>query len=208
SIILPTDIAGKQVKWKKNDDPHGPMLAVFGVIIMIAVTVGQKEDKKKKKKARMKELSIDYPDILSKLSLYIGAGFSVKKSFENIAAIYNKDILEKRRTRTAGYEGICELVRRIEDGAGEMEAYRYFAVKMDHKDYRKLVLLLTQNIKKGSRDLIDRLNEEETNAFEERKARAKIAGEEASTKLLLPMMGLLGVVMLVLIVPALMNMNI
>jgi len=44
-------------------------------------------------------------------------------------------------------------------------------------------------------------------AFEERKALAKRQGEEAGTKLLLPMMGMLVVVMVIVIAPALMSMQ-
>ena len=44
-------------------------------------------------------------------------------------------------------------------------------------------------------------------AFENRKALARKQGEEAGTKLLLPMIGMLGVVMVIVIAPALMSMQ-
>lgn len=51
------------------------------------------------------------------------------------------------------------------------------------------------------------LDREELLAFELRQNLAKKAGEEASTRLLLPMIGLLGIVMAILLIPAMMTMN-
>ena len=51
------------------------------------------------------------------------------------------------------------------------------------------------------------LDEEEREAFEERKARARKAGEEAGTKLLLPMGMMLAVVLAILVVPAGLTLN-
>ena len=49
---------------------------------------------------------------------------------------------------------------------------------------------------------------ESIQAFEERKARAKRLGEEAGTKLLLPMFLMLAVVLIIVIVPAFLTMQI
>ena len=70
------------------------------------------------------------------------------------------------------------------------------------KAYRKLAALLTQNLRKGSKGLSELLRTEADQAFEERKAAAKKRGEEAGTKLLLPMFMMLSMVLLIVIVPA------
>ena len=72
---------------------------------------------------------------------------------------------------------------------------------------KKLVGLLTQNLRKGNRGLGELLETEMWQAFENRKALARKQGEEAGTKLLLPMIGMLGVVMVIVIAPALMSMQ-
>ncbi len=68
-------------------------------------------------------------------------------------------------------------------------------------------MLLVQNLRKGSRELLDTLEKEEKYAFEMRKQSAVRAGEEASTKLLIPMAGMLFIVIVVLVVPAIMQIN-
>jgi hypothetical protein len=66
----------------------------------------------------------------------------------------------------------------------------------------KLSALLSQNIRKGSNNLLQILRQEADHAFAERKNQAKKLGEEAGTKLLLPMMMMLCVVMVIIMIPA------
>ena len=49
---------------------------------------------------------------------------------------------------------------------------------------------------------LEQLEREERNVYETRLRKIKSAGETASTKLLIPMGGLLGMVLIVLVVPA------
>lgn len=73
------------------------------------------------------------------------------------------------------------------------------------KEYLKLAALLQQNLKKGSKGLGKMLEEEVEDAFDLRKNLAIQQGEEAGTKLLLPMTIMLLVVMMIVMVPALMS---
>lgn len=161
-----------------------------------------KDDEKK----WQKELSIDYPKMLSQLSLFIGAGFSVKAAFVQVGNAYIKRVQRGYPTRPA-FEEIVRMNRRIKDGEDEEKAYKKLGESLRHKGFRKLTLLLVQSLKKGSRDLRDQLEQEERAAYDERRINAKVAGEEASLKLLLPMMGMLGVIFIVLMVPAFMQMT-
>lgn len=68
--------------------------------------------------------------------------------------------------------------------------------------YIKLSTLLSQNLRKGSNELMKMLHQEVAEAFEQRKNLAKKLGEEAGTKLLVPMMIMLCVVMVIIMVPA------
>lgn len=72
----------------------------------------------------------------------------------------------------------------------------------------KIGALLSQNLRKGTKGLSELLKLESIQAFEERKARAKRLGEEAGTKLLLPMFLMLAVVLIIVIVPAFLTMQI
>ena len=68
--------------------------------------------------------------------------------------------------------------------------------------YKTLSTLLIQNLQKGSRYLADLLEKESVEAWEERKRKARVLGDTAATKLLLPMVLMLLVVMAVIMLPA------
>ena len=78
----------------------------------------------------------------------------------------------------------------------------YFAKRCNLGCYRKLVSIIIQNQKKGTEGLKESLVTETKNAFEERKQVARRLGEEAGTKLLLPMMLMMGIVLMIIVVPA------
>ena len=90
----------------------------------------------------------------------------------------------------------------LQSGRSENEAYDHFGKRCQVSAYMKLSTLLSQNLRKGSSDLLYMLRQEAENAFAERKSLAKKLGEEAGTKLLLPMMMMLCIVMVIIMIPA------
>ena len=60
----------------------------------------------------------------------------------------------------------------------------------------------------GNRGLCELLGQEAAVALEERKALAKKLGEEAGTKMLLPLIMMLGIVIAIIMVPALQSFGI
>lgn len=67
---------------------------------------------------------------------------------------------------------------------------------------------MSQNLRKGTKGLVQLLRIDALQAFEERKTRARRLGEEAGTKLLLPMFLMLSVVLVIVVVPAFLSMQI
>jgi argininosuccinate lyase len=93
----------------------------------------------------------------------------------------------------------------MKQGIAEKQAYHNFGKHCGLQAYRKLASLLEQNLEKGTSGLSVRLFEEMRQAFEERKSFAIRKGEEATTKLLLPMFLMLAIVLVICIVPAVMS---
>ena len=69
-------------------------------------------------------------------------------------------------------------------------------------EYIRLGSVLSQNLRKGAKGLTDLLETEAEASLNERKNHARKIGERAGTKLLLPMVLMLGIVLVVLMVPA------
>ena len=171
-------------------------MTVFAAFL---VYTGKDHDLKKEVGKREREMLLDYPEVVSKLTLLIGAGLTLRSAFEKVAMDY--------KNRTYGRQSFaCEemliTVYRMRSGVSEYEAYLDFGKRCAVKRYTKLGALFSQNIKKGSLGLLPELEKEVHDAFEERKANARKRGEEAGTMLLLPMALMLSVVMIIVIVPA------
>ena len=90
----------------------------------------------------------------------------------------------------------------ITSGKAEGEAYEEFGRRCGLQPYMKLSGMLIQNRKEGMKNINQMMGVEMAAAFEERKNLAKRRGEEAGTKLLAPLFLMLGVVMVMVMVPA------
>ena len=90
----------------------------------------------------------------------------------------------------------------IQDGIGERIAYQRFGERTGVNEYHRLSRLLVQNLQKGSRSICSVLEDEAENAYEQRRLLAKKIGEEAGTKMLVPLMLMMIIVIAIVIVPA------
>ena len=164
----------------------GRELEFCGISLAIFAHYHDKEKKNSYEKEKIKQMKCDYPEIVAKLSLLVGAGMTVRMAWEKIVVDYRV---------------------RQKSGSKKRYAYEFMSegLNMLIKEYMKFSSLIVQNIKKGTKELALLLTLEAKDAFEERKNMAKKYGEEAGTKLLLPMIIMLIVVMAIIMVPALMS---
>ncbi|MBQ8559787.1 MAG: hypothetical protein IJ439_07405 [Tyzzerella sp.] len=199
-FFLPETIDGKQVEWKKKADYRGYYILLLGIIGCVLLVWKEKQDKKEAEQKRREQMLRDYPDIISKFTLLLSTGMTVKNVWTKVVKGYEE---QKEQTgKRAAYEEMCMTYREMQSGVPETVAYERFGSRCGVVTYMKFGALLSQNLRKGSRGLTDLLRMESMQAFENRKSIAKQKGEEASTKLLVPMVGMLAVVMVIVIIPA------
>lgn len=203
TLLLPTELEGSKLKWESVKNKT--WITVFFLTICAAFSVYflKDEDLKKEKKKRNDQMCLVYPEIVSKLSIYLEAGMTIRKAWEKICADY--EIRKSEGKRNYVYEEMQIAGQEMKSGISEMSAYERFGKRCGIQLYSKFSALLTQNLRKGSTKLGPLLKEESRLAFEERKNAARKAGEEAGTKLLFPMMMMLCVVMLMILLPAFMT---
>lgn len=198
-MVLPDRVESEPIVWREIiEDSSGYLLCL--VLLAAAVLYwGRSRELDRQLDQRKKELLLDYPEIVNKLALYMGAGMTIRNAFIKMGEDYRKQQKERRRYV---YEEILITCHELHSGRSESEAYDHFGRRCQVPVYMKLCTLLSQNIRKGSNDLLYMLRQEADNAFAERKSLAKKLGEEAGTKLLLPMMMMLCIVMVIIMIPA------
>ena len=173
---------------------------ILGPVICLLLVSLQKQNEQKEKEAKERQMMLDYPEIMNKLTLLIGAGMTVKKAWVKIVQDYEKQ--KDRLGIRYAYEEMAAACREMQSGVAEIESYERFGKRCGMNAYRKLASLLEQNLRKGTKGLTALLGTESEQAFEERKASAKRRGEEAGTKLLAPMFFMLAMVLVIVIIPA------
>lgn len=198
-VRLPKSWNETAIHWEYPPDTTGYSILFLTVLAAFLIFGVQKGNENKELEEKAEEMLRDYPDVVSKITLFLQAGMSMRQIFMKIAQEYEK---EKKKEKRWAYEEIVETYRELQRGVSEDKAYEDFGKRCLHPAYKTLAVLLVQNLKKGSRDLILTLQRESVEAFENRKREAKAAGEKAGTKLLFPMILMLIVVLVILIVPA------
>ena len=199
AMTLPERIGTEPLVWREIiEDSSG----YFLLLVLFAAGViywGRARELDQRLEARKRELLLDYPEIVNKLALYMGAGMTIRNAFMKMGEDYKRQREVKKRYV---YEEILITCYELQGGKSETEAYDHFGKRCQVQTYIKLSALLSQNIRKGSNDLLRMLRQEAGNAFVQRKNLAKKLGEEAGTKLLLPMMMMLCIVMVIIMIPA------
>lgn len=199
TMVLPENVGSKPIVWKEMIEDSSGSLLFLAILTAGALYWGRSREIDRRLERRKTELLMDYPEIVNKLSLYMGAGMTIRNAFVKMGEDYKKQRKERRRYV---YEEILIMCYELQSGKSEREAYDRFGKRCQVQAYMKLSTLLSQNIRKGSNDLLHVLRQEADNAFVERKSLAKKLGEEAGTKLLLPMMMMLCIVMVIIMIPA------
>ncbi len=200
-LYLPSEIDGSTVRWSKTVPKTGLLLLALGLIFSVLFIFSKIHGADRLAEKRRALLILDYPHIISKLVLLLGAGMSMRRTFEKLAADYQNSLSDGRKRRP-GFEEVIRTCAEMNRGVPESEAYENLGKRAGEIQYKTLATLLVQNLRKGSRELIELLEQEASEAFEDRKKMARIAGEEAGTKLIFPMILMLAVVMAILMVPA------
>ena len=199
---LPDTYDGKSLIYHYGEVFNFNIIPIMGVIIAILLYLQEKEKERRSTEKRKRELMKDYPDIVSKLIVFIGAGLSVRQSWESIVIDYENECKENNERRYA-YEEMVKALAKLKTGIYENTVYKDFGRSCGLRQYMKLASLLEQNRRNGLANLHSLLSMESQSAWDERINLARREGEELNTKLLLPLFMMLLIVMMIIIVPAL-----
>ena len=194
---LPANWNGKVLEWQMPYDNTGNLLAAMAVAAAFSFIVMTAREEQNARVKRYEELMMDYPGLIMKFTLLVQAGMTVRNAFRKMTVDY-----KQKNQKRAAYEELVTACNEMESGISEMEAYRRFGERCGHVKYKTFATLLIQNLQKGSRQMGEMLEKESVEAWDDRKRKAKVLGEAATTKLLVPMALMLGVVMAIIMLPA------
>jgi tight adherence protein C len=157
------------------------------------------KDLENKQKKKYESIRADFPDIVSKLVLLVNAGMTLNRAWEKICT--------ESKKKTHLYQELKTTYLQIQGGKPEGEAYEEFARRCRVREITKFVTLVIQNLKKGNGDLVPLLKLQAEECWELRKMRAKQLGEEASAKLIIPMMIMFIGILIIVVLPAVLQLS-
>lgn len=201
TVRLPDTVLDEPVTWYPDMDKRWMWIAGLTILALCGIAAGKRSEEEKQERQRERNMQLAYPDIVSRLSLYMGAGISTRRAWERIVESYEQENRENKNTKTA-FEEMCTTLHEMQSGVPEALAYERFGTRCRLPSYLKLGTLLSQNLRRGTKNLAELLAEESREAFEDRKALAKKLGEECESKLLLPMILMLLTVLITIMYPA------
>ena len=195
TITLPAEVDGKRVRAYFPKEEITGNLVGFALAAIICLFVVFNENNKRKIKDREEELKNGYTEFVGRFVILLGAGLNIPAIWRKLETGFASNISLTEEIRLTLWE--------VGNGKTEREAYENFGKRIGGTQYAKFVSVINQSLKLGQGQLLSRLEAESEAAMFERRNKAKVMGEVADTKLLMPMMLQLVLIMLIIMVPAL-----
>ncbi len=162
-------------------------LLVFYLDIEIKNAVGKRRD----------ELLKDFPQMTSKLVLLLNAGMILREAWKRVAFSGEGVLYEEMRLT-------CDD---LDNGVSEIRALEEFSQRCFIKEIKKFSSIITQNMQKGSAELVRALRQMSSESWEQKKRMVKIKGDLAGQKLMIPTGIMFFGILLLIVVPAFMSFN-
>lgn len=203
-VILPDEFEGRKLSYRSFGRSQNFALILLAITAAVCLFFKEKTDKESAVRRREDGLIADYPDLVSGFLILVGAGYSTKAAWKKMADDFVKS--EKQEFHPL-YKEMQIAVNQMETGTPETRAYADFGRRCGVRCYIRFASLLESSVSTGGKSLKNLLETEMDDAFRQRAAMARRKGEEASSKLLLPMFGMLGVVMVMAAAPAFLSLG-
>lgn len=165
-------------------------LVMFAVVILMILAIWNLSMSKIKESVaeRRDECVLEFPNMVSKLSLLINSGMVLREAWYLIANGKEGPLYELMRKA-------CEY---MDNGESDIVAIHKFGVLSDSVEIKKFTSALVQGIEKGNSELADFLLSQSSELWAHKRQLALQKGEIAAGKLIIPL-GLMfgGIIMIV-----------
>lgn len=183
----------------QGDVSNGLLLSGIAVGAFAAVPFLVDSSLKEQIEKRRRSIQMEFPEFINKLTLLVNAGMTISKAWEKIINENKKDHIL--------YEEMRYALMEIKAGKAEAVAYEEFARRCRAKEVTKFVSVIVMNLKRGGSEVVPVLKAQGDECWEMRKNAARQLGEEASTKILIPLMIMFLGIVLIVATPAVLSMT-
>jgi len=177
-----------------------PLMLLIGLVIGGVLVLRPFMNAARELEQRRKAIVTELPLMMSELMLLVGAGETVQGSL--MRCLDGKEVSQHPL-----YKEWRSAVDAMRNGHSFQSALERFNRRCAVQEASVFTTVLLLNYRKGGEHFVLALRELSYSLWEKRKAAAKSRGEEASSKLVFPLVGILLVMMLLIAAPAVMLMG-
>ncbi|UHA72065.1 type II secretion system F family protein [Paenibacillus sp. 481] len=172
-----------------------------GSLVGLILPLARVRDLLNKAERRRQEVQLELPELLSKLTLLVQAGETVQKALTTCVD------RKKHETKHSLYAELTKMLQDVSNGYSFPQAFEQFAKRCAMQEVSMFATTILINQRRGGATFVLAMEELGRQLWDRRKAVARKRGEEASTKLVFPMMLMFIVVLAVVGAPALLMMR-
>jgi tight adherence protein C len=172
----------------------------FGVLLPAVLFYAYDKQLDERIRERTRAMQLEFPEFLNKLVLLVNAGMTLHGAIQKI--------VREAKKGNPLYSELVVVLNEINTGSPEAQAFECFSRRCRLQEITMFVGTLLQNLRKGNDELVPILRLQAAVCWESRKNLARKLGEEASTRLLFPMMLMFVAILIMLMAPAVMQMQV
>lgn len=174
---------------------------LIGAVLAVLLPIALIKDLHSKVKRREQQIILELPELLNKIILLVGAGSTVQQAI--------KQCLERKRDQETHplYRELFQMQRECEGGYSFAQALEGFSKRCGIQEVSAFTTAVLLNYRRGGSDFVLALRDLSHTLWEKRKAVSKTLGEQASSKLVFPMVLLFLIIVILVGTPAFMIMD-
>lgn len=175
-------------------------IAAISLVIAIVLVLNVFQSAKAALAQRRKAMLMELPKLLTRLTLLVGAGDSIQTGFIKCAQ-------HKQASDHPLYVEWNEAVHELKNGVSFSVVVEKLNRNCAVQQMSLLTTILLLNYRKGGEHFISSVQELSLSLWETRKTMARTKGEEASSKMIFPLVGILLLLMMLIVAPAIFMMQ-
>ncbi|MEG0829034.1 MAG: type II secretion system F family protein [Anaerovoracaceae bacterium] len=202
-VVLPSKLSsGEILQWKQVRKNNTILILLVMAMILFLLHRSRLDELVREEKAARESIIKELPEFINNLILLLNAGTVLNGAFIKVMEEHEEISGQKSNYF---YDQLGVMYKRVKETNGSInEAFREFAKRSSVKELMRVSNVINDNIKKGS-DMVGKLQQESLMLWFARKQQAEEKGRLAETKLTMPLVILLLVLIMVTIAPALME---
>lgn len=173
------------------------VMVVLVLLVPVVLSLYVKMNIGGKIKEQRDEILLDYPNVLSKMALLINAGMMLREAWATVAESGSRKL----------YREMQNVTKKVNNGYSDIRAYEELADACKINEIKKFVSIICQNTEKGSSELTHILKELSVDAWMLKKNVAKVKGDAASGKLIIPVAISFVAILIMIMVPIMAGMQ-